>query len=149
MPMAMENPPAATGTASEAKSTEQAVKDAIERWQRAIRSGEAKQIASCYAPFVERYLDQRNFSNEQVGKAAEESMERYGKPAIFRVSELNLIPVSDSRAIATFRRHWQTSGSKVYAGEEQERLIFVKSGEAWKISSEELLRTYWSQPPTY
>ena len=51
--------------------------------------------------------------------------------------------------MATFRRHWQTAGPKIYAGEEQERLVFVKYEDGWKIASEELTKTYWTQPPTY
>jgi len=55
--------------------------------------------------------------------------------------------VSENRAIASFRKHWQTSGPKVFAGEEQERVTFIKAESAWKIASQEETKVYWSQPP--
>jgi hypothetical protein len=74
-------------------------------------------------------------------------MARYGKPAILRISELTVTPVSENRAVASFRKHWQTDGPRIFAGEEQERLTFVRTEDAWKIASEEEIKVYWTQRP--
>lgn len=126
---------------------EQGIQAAIQRWQRAIRSGDPDLIQACYAPQVERYFDQRNSSSAQVRRAALRSVAHYGRPSILRVTGLTIDPVSDDRAIATFRKHWQTRGPKVFAGEEQERLAFVRLDGAWKIASEEETKVYWTQRP--
>ena len=67
--------------------------------------------------------------------------------SILRISDLTVIPVSEDRAVASFRKHWQTSGPRIFAGEEQERLIFVKAEDEWKIASEEETKVYWTQKP--
>ena len=127
------------------------IQSAIEGWQHAILSGDPDLIAACYAPQLERYFDQRNSSSARVRQAALRSFQHFGKPAILRVSELAILPESPDRAIATFRKHWQTHGPKVFAGEEQERLAFVLDRDGtppfWKIVSEEETKVYWTQRP--
>src|SRR6185369_13265091 len=93
-------------------------------WQRAVLFGDADRLASCYA-------------SPPVHRVAMSSVARYGRPAIVRVSQLNVIPAGPDRAVATFRRHWQTRGPKARAGEDQERMTFVRIRDEWKISAEE------------
>jgi hypothetical protein len=117
---------------------EQGVQEALAQWQRAVLSGDPDLLANCYAS---------NFSADEVKRSAINSVARYGRPAILRISELTLTAESGGRAVATFRKHWQTSGPKIYAGEEQERVTFVKTDGNWKIASQEEPKIYWSQRP--
>jgi len=121
---------------------ERGIQSAIEQWQHAILSGDPELIAACYAPRLER---------ARVRQAALRSFQHLGKPAILRVSDLSIAPLADDRAVATFRKHWQTRGPKVFAGEEQEKLVFVRVGEGvpplWKIVSEEETKVYWTARP--
>jgi hypothetical protein len=126
---------------------EQGIREALAQWERAVLSGDPDLVAACYASRLDRYFEQRNSSNDEVRRAAVQSLARYGKPAILRISDVTLTPVSEDRAIASFRKHWQTSGPRVFGGEEQERLIFVKTQDAWKIASEEETKVYWTQRP--
>jgi hypothetical protein len=130
---------------------EHGIQSAIEQWQHAILSGDPDLIAACYAPQLERYFDQRNSSSARVRQAALRSFQHFGKPAILRVSELAILPETPDRAIATFRKHWQTHGPKVFGGEEQERLAFVLDRDgtppSWKIVSEEETKVYWTERP--
>jgi ketosteroid isomerase-like protein len=130
-----------------APETGQGIREALAQWERAVRSGDPGLIAGCYATQLDRYFQQRNSSSEEVRRAAAQSLARYGKPAILRISDLTVIPVSEDRAVASFRKHWQTSGPRIFAGEEQERLIFVKAEDEWKIASEEETKVYWTQKP--
>jgi len=143
--------PSPISTPSVSSGMESGIQLAIEEWQHAILSGDPDLIAACYAPRIERYFDQQNSSSARVRQAALRSFQHVGKPAILRISEVAISPVSDDRAVATFRKHWQTRGPKVFAGEEQERLAFVlvPGGEAprWKIVSEEETKVYWTQRP--
>ncbi|HEY2013633.1 MAG TPA: hypothetical protein VGH38_09045 [Bryobacteraceae bacterium] len=128
-------------------SVEQGIQHAIQKWQRAIRSGDPDLIAACYAPQLDRYFGQRHASSAKVRRATLRSVKHYGRPAILRVSGLSIMPVSDDRAIATFRKHWQTAGPKVFAGEGQERMALVRLRDDWKIASEEETKVYWTQRP--
>jgi len=132
-------------------SLEQSIQAAIEQWQSAQLSGDPDLIAACYAPRLERYLDQPNATSAQVRQAALALSQQFGKPAILRVSGLTIVPMPPERAIATFRKHWQTTGPRIWAGEDQERLVFVRDGESgtasWRIVSEEETQNYWSERP--
>ena len=134
VPAAEENamPPVVT------PAMELGVQEALAQWQRAVLSGDPELLANCYAS---------NFSADEVKRSAINSVARYGKPAILKISELTLTAEPGGRAVATFRKHWQTSGPKVYAGEEQERVTFVKTDDIWKIASQEEPKIYWSQRP--
>jgi ketosteroid isomerase-like protein len=131
----------------EAPTVKEAVGKAVDNWVRALRSGDPDRIAACYAPEMERYFTIHNASSAIVRRTVNESISRYGAPAVLRISELSIIPLSDTRAIATFRKHWQTARRKVYAGEEQERLTFAKIHDAWRIASEQETRVFWTQRP--
>lgn len=113
---------------------EREVREAIAQWQEAVLSGDANLIAACYASQADR-------------QSAGRSMTRYGRPAILRISDLTLVPLSETRAVASFRKHWQTGGARVYGGEEQERLTFIKGSDGWKIESEQEIKVYWTQRP--
>ena len=126
---------------------EQGVREALGNWLRALRSGDPDLVVACYASQLDRYFSQRNSSSAEVRRAAAQSVARYGKPAILRISDLTLTPLSDERAMTSFRKHWQTGGSRMFAGEVQEQLTFVKAGDAWKIASEEETKIYWTQRP--
>jgi hypothetical protein len=115
---------------------EQSIQAAIERWQNAILSGDPDLIAACYAP--------------RVRQAAMQTVQQQGKPSILRISGLTILPVAPDRAVATFRKHWQTRGPDIFAGEAQARLAFVLAGDGppdWKIVSEEETKVYWTQRP--
>ena len=127
--------------------TERGIRNAIAQWERAVRSGDPNLIAACYSSQLDRYFNQQNPSNDEVRRAAVQSVARYGKTAILRISDLTLTPVSEGRAVASFRKHWQTSGPRIFAREEQERLTFVKSEDVWKIASEEETKVYWTHRP--
>src|SRR5205807_4445815 len=102
-----------------------------------MRSGDPNLIAACYSSELDM----------TARRAAVQSVARYGIPAILRISDLTLIPISETRAAALFRKHWQSSGPRIFAGEDQERLTFVNGTDGWKISSEEETKVYWIERP--
>jgi hypothetical protein len=126
-------PPSAAPTTAEPEPSEpieERVRAAIAQWVRAIRTGKSDLIAACYAPQL------RENPGQQFAA-------KYGRLAILRLSDLSITAVSKDRAIAIFRKHWQTAGPAVSAGEEQDRLTLVRIGNSWKIASEEETQVYW------
>jgi hypothetical protein len=152
-------PPSAKGSpmqaAQPAKDTaerttdEQAggVQAVLDRWSTAIKHGDADAAAQCYAPQVATYFDLHNADRDQVRRAIRHSLSRYGGLDIYRLSGIKITPVAADRAVVTFRKHWQTSGYRKSAGEEQERLVLVHNQGAWQIASEQEEKIYWTHRP--
>jgi hypothetical protein len=125
--------PVAQGAPVELEPDTAGIHQLLARWTGALRSGDIAAAAQCYAPVVSTY-----FKRHDVTRAAvRQSMARYGRLDVYRISGLALTPVSDNRAVATFRKHWQFSGHRRAVGEEDERMTLVRSTGVWEISSEQ------------
>jgi hypothetical protein len=116
----------------------------LEQWDQALRSGNPKKITAFYAPTIDSYFGERNVSNSDVAESLARSAARYGKTTVLQVSDIRITPMGDSRASATFRKRWQTSGRHLYSGETEERVTLSKHNGVWKISSEQETRVLWS-----
>ncbi len=121
------------------------VRTALDQWDKALRSGNPKAIAAFYAPKIDSYFGEHNVSSGEVSRSLARSAARYGKTRVLRLSDLHITPIADDRAVATFRKRWQTSGAHTYSGETEERLTLSKQNDDWKISSEEQTRVLWSE----
>jgi hypothetical protein len=120
---------------------------ALDNWLRAMRSANPRRVAACYAPHISRYYNLREASTADVRREVSRSLARYGRPTVLRISNVSIVPDGSSRAIATFRWHWQTAGKHPNAGEEDQRLAFVNTGGRWRIASQEETKIYWTQKP--
>jgi ketosteroid isomerase-like protein len=121
-----------------------AVRRLLEEWAAANRSGEPREVANFYEPKVTRYLGRRNVTRRDVSNRVAAFIAVHGTPSIFRISDLRIEPSGDDQATATFRKHWQTTGRRVFAGEEEHRLSLVLRGGQWKIAAEDELRVFWT-----
>ena len=103
-----------------------------------------KDNAAYYSPLVDPYFTRRQASLSDVRRSLAQSQARYGRPAILRISDIRITPLGEDRAAATFRKHWQTAGPRIFAGEAEDRLSLVKRQDAWKIASEQEVRVFWT-----
>jgi hypothetical protein len=117
----------------------------LDQWDRALRSGNPNAIAAFYAPRIDSYFGERNVSKAAVARSLSRSAARYGKTTVLRLSGIRVTPLGDNRAAVTFRKRWQTSGTHVYSGETQERVILTKQADAWKIASEQEVNVLWTE----
>jgi hypothetical protein len=137
-------PPAARpiveGTPAPPEPDTAAIHGLLDRWSSALKRGDVEAAAQCYAPVVGTYFARHDVTREAVRQSIRQVRARYGRPDVYRISGLAIMPVSDSRAVATFRKHWhwRTSGRGRSAGEEEERMTLVRDGGVWRISSEQL-----------
>ncbi len=113
------------------------VRELLDRWSAALKRGDLRTVAQCYAPVVGTYFTHHDVAREAVRLSLQLSRERYGRLDIYRISGLGITPVSDNRAVVTFRKRWKTSGRARSSGEEQERMTMVRNQGAWQISSEQ------------
>ena len=109
----------------------------LDGWSAALRRGDVQAAAQCYAPVVSTYFARHEVTREAVVQSLRQSRDRYGRLEIYRISGLGITPVSDTRAVATFRKRWKTSGRSRSAGEEEERMTLVRNRGVWQISSEQ------------
>ena len=136
-------PPAARpiveGTPAPPETDTAGVQQLLDRWAAALKRGDVDAAAQCYAPVVSTYFDRHDVTREAVRQSIRQTHTRYGRPDVYRISGLGITPVTDSRAVATFRKHWRwrTSGHARPAGEEEERMTLVQTNGAWQISSEQ------------
>jgi hypothetical protein len=114
----------------------------LDRWSGALKRGEVEAAAQCYAPVVSTYFARHDVTRAAVRESIRRDRARYGRLDVYRISAVDITPVSDSRAVATFRKHWhwQASGRGRPAGEEEERMTMVRTAGVWQISSEQATR---------
>jgi len=136
-------PPAARpiveGTPAPPEPDTTGIHELLDRWAGALKRGDVEAAAQCYAPVVSTYFDRHDVKREAVRQSIRQVRARYERLDVYRISGLAITPVSDSRAVATFRKHWQwrSVGHARSAGEEEERMTLVRSEGAWRISSEQ------------
>jgi uncharacterized protein (TIGR02246 family) len=125
--------------------TAAAVRSVLDRWTVAVKRGDAEAASALYTPTVKIYFRQKHATREDVRKSIRQMLGKYGRLDIYRVANVRVTSDGPDHAIATFDKHWQTSGRKKFAGEERERLGLLKTGGEWKIDSEEEVKLYWVQ----
>ena len=124
-----------------------AIRTLLDRWANALKRGDLSAATACYAPLVSTYFGRHDVTRETVRGRIKHTLAHYGGLEIYRISELKITPVSDARAVATFRKSWRTSGRRKSAGEEQERMTLVRNQGDWRISSEQQEKIYWERKP--
>ena len=136
-------PPAARpiveGTPAPPEPDTAGIHQLLDRWADALKRGDVDAAAQSYAPVVSTYFDRHDVPREAVRQSIRQTRARYGRPEVYRISGIGIAPVSDSRAVVTFRKHWRwhTAGRARPAGEEEERMTLVRNDGAWQISSEQ------------
>ncbi len=140
-------PPASQQAAAPASSAVLLdVRATLDQWNAALRTGNPKAIAGFYAPKINSYFGEHNVSSAEVSRSLTRSAARYGKTRVLQLSDLHITPLTGDRAVATFHKRWQTSGTHTYSGETEERVTLAKQNDDdWKISSEEQTRVLWSE----
>jgi hypothetical protein len=131
--------PIVEGTPAPPEPDTTGIHELLDRWAGALKRGDVEAAAQCYAPVVSTYFTRHDVTREAVRQSIRQAA-RYGRLDVYRISGLSITPVSDSRAVATFRKHWRISGRGRPAGEEGERMTLVRTEGAWRISSEQATR---------
>ena len=124
-----------------------AVRALLNRWSSALKRGDVETATICYAPVVSPYFLRQNVSRDAVRLSIRQSLARNGKLEIYRLSDIQITPDGDGRAVVSFRQHWQASGRTKSAGEEQERMTLVRNHGIWQIASEQEQKVYWARRP--
>jgi hypothetical protein len=117
----------------------------IERWRSTLEKGDLETHAATYAPRVDKYFRQRRVSRQGVLREKERLLARYPHINKYEVHDVRLESIKGDRAVVTFRKDWDTSGSgsRRFAGSEKQRLTLRRLAGDWKITGEEELKVLW------
>ncbi|HVN07259.1 MAG TPA: nuclear transport factor 2 family protein [Bryobacteraceae bacterium] len=113
------------------------IHELLNRWSGALKRGDVDAAAQCYAPVVTTYFARHDVPRAVVRQTIRQARARYGRLEVYRLSAVNITPVGDNRAVATFRKQWKMAGRARSAGSEAERMTLVRNDGAWRISSEQ------------
>jgi hypothetical protein len=121
---------------------EKHVRDILGIWVESFRRRDVRAHMECYAPVVETYFRRHNVPNEQLRQYEEKAFAGIAQIRQYEISEIQILPDSDGRYSATFRKKWDTPtrSGQPFSGEEIQRLKFARFSSGWKIVSEEELR---------
>jgi hypothetical protein len=115
---------------SPAASDDDQIRAVLGRWGDAQLRGDSQALAACY-----------------TRRARRVSLSRRDRFTVMRLDHVRVTRTGSRRANVTFLKHWQTGGSRPFAGEQEERLAFVKGEDGWRIDSGEELRVLWTRRP--
>jgi hypothetical protein len=115
----------------------------MEQWRQSMLSGDVDAQTNCYAPTVELFFRRKNLDREILRKMKRSGMKAYPDVRAYRLTDVELQSLTESRAVVTFRKYWDGYGTKHFSGEEKQRLTFLKIEGEWKIVREEELQIYW------
>jgi len=134
-------PPAARpiveGTPAPPAPDIEGVRALLDRWAVALKRGDMREAAQCYAPVVATYYTRHHVTREEVRRSLQQERSRYGRLSVYRISGVGITPVDLDRAVAVFRKHWRITGRGRSSGTEEERMTLVRTEGAWHISSEQ------------
>jgi hypothetical protein len=145
-PVAQADAPAATvGTVEQAAGREVPadVLGFLERWRSTLARKDLDQHVATYAPRVDKFFRKRRVSRDQVRREKAQMIAKYPDFNKYDLKDVRLESRRGNRAVVTFRKDWDTSGSSRFAGSERQRLTLRRTGESWQITGEEELKVYW------
>ena len=129
------------------ESTDAQIRKFLENWAEAARAGDLERASNMYAERVSTYFTKRNVTRAVVRRERNLNLARYGRMSVYRISDIQISPITDNQASVTFRKMWQSSGPRVTSGEEKEQLILERDAAAWRIVSEKEITVYWVKKP--
>jgi ketosteroid isomerase-like protein len=119
-----------------------AIRNLLERWSAAVRSGDVETVSRCYAPRLTAYLGRPGATQDDVRGHMKYLQGRDGKLAIHRIGEVGIAPEGDDLATVRFRRHWETASHPRTSGESKQQMTLVRTSGGWKIAAEQETRVY-------
>ena len=145
-PLPRETPQAAeVSEAPNRNDVPAAVLGTVELWRSTLEKGDLQTHVATYAPRVDKFFRQRRVSRQEVRREKQRMMARYPDVNKYEVHDVRLESLKGDRAVVTFRKDWDTSGSgsRRFAGSEKQRLTLQRLGGEWKVVGEEELKVHW------
>lgn len=115
----------------------------LERWRTSLARGDLEAHVATYAPRLERFFRQGKVTRDRVRAEKERLLRIYPDVNRLDITDIRVESRQGNRAVVTFRKDWDMSGARRFAGSERQRLTLVRVGDAWQIAGEEELKVYW------
>jgi ketosteroid isomerase-like protein len=114
----------------------------VHAWADALNRGDVNRHVSFYAPRLERYFGATGVSRDAIAKDKRRVLGQHDTFQI-NVSDVRVESVEGDRAVVTFRKEWNSTGGRPFAGAERSRLVVANLGGEWKIVGEKEQKVYW------
>ncbi len=102
-------------------------------------------MAECYAPVVDVFYFWRNVQRRAVLAQYKRNFDTYTSVQKLSITKVDFTEFDGKRATATFDKEWDFRGSKDFAGNEKQQMVFLKVDGVWRIVSETELKVYWTR----
>lgn len=128
-------------------STDVQIRNFLENWAETAKAGDIERATSMYAERLSTFFNKRNATRADVRQERNLNLARYGRMSVYRISDIQIQPVSDNEVSVTFRKMWRSIGPRVTSGEEKEQLTLVRNATVWQIAAEKEIKVYWVRKP--
>ncbi|HYZ87645.1 MAG TPA: hypothetical protein VE621_24730, partial [Bryobacteraceae bacterium] len=129
------DPASNDGSRSRESAPKPDVRDILDRWATAARTGDMAAQSTFYAPVVERYFKARNVSRDWIRRDKERDAESSGPLTELQLGNVSVREVNPNTALVSFNKTW--ANAKGASGKVRSEIRMEKSDDGnWQITSE-------------
>jgi hypothetical protein len=137
--------PVAEVTKEATKEVPPEIQRFLERWRSTFAGENLQAHVETYAPRMELFFNRPNVSRDAVFAEKQRTFRMYPEVNKYEIHDVKLEHLTHDRAAVTFRKDWDMSGDRGFAGSERQRLGLRKLSQGWQIVREEELKVYWQR----
>lgn len=133
------------GVATWRSATRQAIEDQLSALSNVARRADGRAASAFYGATLVRFQNSFDVPHEKVSHALAQMFREYPFVLGFEYRNPQFESISLGEVSLLVDQQWELRGNEVYSGSERHRLIWRKEGGAWRIVSQELIKTHWSR----
>ena len=126
-------------------ATKQIIQDRLRQLSTATLKADPQSVGSFYGSTLVRFQNSYDVPHEKAVGSVRQLFREY--PFVIRFDYQN--PVFESVRIGEVSmlvdQEWELRGNEVFSGSERHRLIWKREDGAWRIASQELVKSHWSR----
>lgn len=133
------------GVAAWRSATQQAIQERLNELSSAALRADGRTMGTYYGGTLMRFQSGYDVPREKAARAIAQVFWEY--PFVIRYAFTNRLfeSISFGEVSVLVDREWELRGNDKYSGSERHRLIWRNEGGAWRIVSQELVKTHWSR----
>ncbi|HEY3443110.1 MAG TPA: hypothetical protein VGK29_20290 [Paludibaculum sp.] len=133
------------GVAAWRSVTRQAIEEQLNALSAAARRADGRGASAFYGATLVRFQNGFDVPHEKVASALAKVFREYPFVLGFEYRNPQFESISIDEVSMLVDQQWELRGNEIYSGSERHRLIWRKEDGAWRIVSQELIKTHWSR----
>ena len=122
------------------RDVHQEIRETLGKWAATMMTSDFAGHAELYAASVDPYFTKGPATRAEIADEVWGNLKRYGPMTTYRISDLTIAALDADHAIANYRKTWATAGRR-FAGDRREQMKFAREGAAWRITSQQELKS--------